>query len=897
MSRKVLVMEGDGIGAEIVGQARRVLDAVDRQDRLDIAFSEAMLGGRAYEQYGHPYPEETREKALAADAILFGAVGGPQWDGGKVERHLRPEQGLLDIRSHLDLFANFRPAITFPQLADASSLKKELVAGLDILIVRELTGGIYFGEPRGIRTLESGEREGFNTDIYSESEIRRIAHVAFQAAQKRDKKLCSVDKANVLEVTVLWRELMEEVGKEYPEAMTIKLNRDIPMADIESMLSQANDWVEVVPNHRDLSLEKLTPAFVTGTMNVPILVGIGTDSDYELAGVTREFFHSDLQFEVQAEGVDAELRVPSEAQMSSRTEGQAIRDYSSLAQEASASPIQSSANSINRSAGGNNGAQAGRLALTTTSDANPAGSSNSSTESSLAAQQAANEALSSAISENAVLKEQLDASEIERQELEERLANLEEQIDLLEEERALQIENAELATVQQAVSADNEVEEPAEAPIVAPEPPPETLLDKLNAFRYWIFGGLAIILVIALLVVLLVLRQRKSSEVDELYYDDEVESDAEDFDDDEDYLNAEATDDDDEFDEGIDEITKDLSDDEADDEYDEILEDDADEEELEDEDTAEEQDKPLFAASFEEAEEEGEEAFEADEFEDLDEFFSDESSGATEVLFGDDDEETLEESEDSDVSDESDLDAAVEESPSDEDEDLLDFNVDDLEIPEETEEETPELDDENSLEFEIGEMDLGSQTAESESEEIDLEDKFGYAEEGITGDLGSEAEADFEESIEVHSSDMNELLVPEDTEDSDEDGLFIGEAPEAEDDSDADDGYIEEMEEDVESLFDPQAEENDDADTLIPVDEDLNLDEDMDADLGDLDLDDDDLDMSDSDEEFLTKLELAEAYIEMGDVQGAKELLSEVESDGNAEQQAAAKSLLEGIKG
>ena len=217
MSRKVLIMDGDGIGPEIVQQARKVLEAVDQLDNLGIEFSEARLGGNAYEAEGHPYPESTKQKALDADAILFGAVGGPQWDGGAVERHLRPEQGLLDIRSHLDLFANLRPAITFPQLADASSLKKELVSGLDILIVRELTGGIYFGEPRGIKVNENGEREGYNTDIYSESEIRRIAQNAFQAAQKRNKRLCSVDKANVLEVTVLWREIVEEVAKDYPD--------------------------------------------------------------------------------------------------------------------------------------------------------------------------------------------------------------------------------------------------------------------------------------------------------------------------------------------------------------------------------------------------------------------------------------------------------------------------------------------------------------------------------------------------------------------------------------------------------------------------------------------------------------------------------------------------------
>ncbi len=216
VSKNVLVMEGDGIGPEIIAEARKVLEVVNQQDNLGLEFVEGMLGGRAYDEYGHPYPEDTKAKARAADAILFGSVGGPQWDG-KTERHLRPEAGLLDIRTDLDLFANLRPAITFAQLADASPLKPELVTGLDILIVRELTGGIYFGEPRGIRVLENGERQGFNTDVYCESEIRRIAKVAFDAASKRDKKVCSVDKANVLEVTVLWREIMEEVAKDYPD--------------------------------------------------------------------------------------------------------------------------------------------------------------------------------------------------------------------------------------------------------------------------------------------------------------------------------------------------------------------------------------------------------------------------------------------------------------------------------------------------------------------------------------------------------------------------------------------------------------------------------------------------------------------------------------------------------
>ena len=215
MSKKVLVLPGDYIGPEIIAEAVKVLESTNVRFGLDIELEYGLLGGAAIDEYGVPLPDETLASARAADAILLGAVGGPKWDG--VERHLRPERGLLGIRSQLQLFGNLRPAILYPQLADASSLKPELVAGLDILIVRELTGGIYFGEPRGIRTLENGEREGFNTYVYRESEIRRIAHLAFDLARKRGKRVCSVDKSNVLEVTVLWREVMVEVGKEYPD--------------------------------------------------------------------------------------------------------------------------------------------------------------------------------------------------------------------------------------------------------------------------------------------------------------------------------------------------------------------------------------------------------------------------------------------------------------------------------------------------------------------------------------------------------------------------------------------------------------------------------------------------------------------------------------------------------
>jgi 3-isopropylmalate dehydrogenase len=216
MSKNILILPGDGIGPEIVAEAVKVLDVVNQRFGLGLNMEHALVGGAAYDEFGTPLPDVTMDKARAADAILLGAVGGPKWDNLE-DRELRPEKGLLGLRSGLELFGNLRPAILYPQLADASSLKPEVVSGLDILIVRELTGGIYFGKPRGIRTLENGEREGYNTYVYNESEIRRIAKVAFESAQKRGKKLCSVDKANVLEVTVLWREVMNEVAKDYPD--------------------------------------------------------------------------------------------------------------------------------------------------------------------------------------------------------------------------------------------------------------------------------------------------------------------------------------------------------------------------------------------------------------------------------------------------------------------------------------------------------------------------------------------------------------------------------------------------------------------------------------------------------------------------------------------------------
>jgi len=210
VTKKICILPGDGIGPEITNEAVRVLKALD----LGFEMETALLGGAAVDATGDPYPEATRKLADEADAVLLGAVGGPKWDA--LPREQRPERGLLGIRKHLNLFANLRPAVLYPELANASTLKPEIVSGLDILIVRELTGDIYFGQPRGIE-IRDGERFGFNTMHYSESEIRRIGRVAFEAARKRNKKVCSVDKMNVLETTQLWRDVMDELAPEYPD--------------------------------------------------------------------------------------------------------------------------------------------------------------------------------------------------------------------------------------------------------------------------------------------------------------------------------------------------------------------------------------------------------------------------------------------------------------------------------------------------------------------------------------------------------------------------------------------------------------------------------------------------------------------------------------------------------
>src|SRR5712671_2187989 len=215
-NRKILVLPGDGIGPEIMREVMRVIEFFDKRRIASFEVSEGLVGGSAYDASGTPLTDETLAQAQASDAVLFGSVGGPKWETLPFE--LQPERGLLKLRKEMDLFANLRPALVFEALADASSLKRELVAGLDLMIVRELTGGIYFGEPRGVETLPDGSRRGINTEVYTEAEIERVARVAFDLARKRNRRVCEVDKANVMESGGLWREVAQQVrDADYPD--------------------------------------------------------------------------------------------------------------------------------------------------------------------------------------------------------------------------------------------------------------------------------------------------------------------------------------------------------------------------------------------------------------------------------------------------------------------------------------------------------------------------------------------------------------------------------------------------------------------------------------------------------------------------------------------------------
>jgi 3-isopropylmalate dehydrogenase len=239
-NRKVLVLPGDGIGPEIMREVLHIVHLFDRRHIASFDIAEDLVGGAAYDAHGTPLAEATLAKALGSDAVLFGSVGGPKWD--KLPFELRPERGLLRLRKEMDLFANLRPAVVFEALADASSLKRDIVAGLDLMIVRELTGGIYFGEPRGVEILSDGSRQGINTEIYSEAEIERVVRVACELAQKRRGRVCEVDKANVMESGGLWREVAQRV-------------RDADYSDVElSFMYADNCAMQLVRNPKQFDV-------------------------------------------------------------------------------------------------------------------------------------------------------------------------------------------------------------------------------------------------------------------------------------------------------------------------------------------------------------------------------------------------------------------------------------------------------------------------------------------------------------------------------------------------------------------------------------------------------------------------------------------------------------------
>ena len=261
-TQKLLLLPGDGIGPEVIAEAAKVLRVLNAGG-LQLQVTEGLIGGAAYERHGKPLPDETLDAALASDAVMMGAVGGPKYDG--LDRGLRPESGLLAVRKELDLFANLRPVQCYAALADASTLKREIVSGLDLLIVRELTGGIYFGKPRGVHRNADGVRSGVNTLSYNEHEIERIARVAFDAAMGRNRLLCSVDKANVLEVSGLWREVVESVACDYPEVRLSHIYVD--NAAMQLVLNPAQFDVLVTSNMFGDILSDLA-AMLTGSIGM-----------------------------------------------------------------------------------------------------------------------------------------------------------------------------------------------------------------------------------------------------------------------------------------------------------------------------------------------------------------------------------------------------------------------------------------------------------------------------------------------------------------------------------------------------------------------------------------------------------------------------------------------------
>jgi len=262
--RKILLLPGDGIGPEVVAEVKKIIEWFNKKKSLDFQIEEGLVGGASYEKHKNPITDEVFYKALESEAVILGAVGGPKWDN--LEFSKRPERALLKLRKELKLFANLRPAICFKQLVDASSLKPEIVSGLDIMIVRELTGGIYFGEPRGIKPIENGERKGINTHIYTSSEITRVARVAFELAQKRNKKVTSCEKSNVMEAGILWREEVQKLKDE--EYSTIELNHMLADNCAMQLLKNPKQFDVIVTDNLFGDILSDEAAMLTGSLGL-----------------------------------------------------------------------------------------------------------------------------------------------------------------------------------------------------------------------------------------------------------------------------------------------------------------------------------------------------------------------------------------------------------------------------------------------------------------------------------------------------------------------------------------------------------------------------------------------------------------------------------------------------
>jgi len=270
--RKILLLPGDGIGPEVVSEVKKIISWFNKKKSLDFQIEEGLVGGASYEKYKKPITDEVFYKALESEAVILGAVGGPKWDN--LEFSKRPERALLKLRKELKLFANLRPAICFKQLVDSSSLKPEIVSGLDIMIVRELTGGIYFGEPRGIKPIENGERKGINTHVYTSSEIIRVARVAFELAQKRNKKVTSCEKSNVMEAGILWREEVQKLRDE--EYKNIELNHMLADNCAMQLLRNPKQFDVIVTDNLFGDILSDEAAMLTGSLGLLPSASLGS---------------------------------------------------------------------------------------------------------------------------------------------------------------------------------------------------------------------------------------------------------------------------------------------------------------------------------------------------------------------------------------------------------------------------------------------------------------------------------------------------------------------------------------------------------------------------------------------------------------------------------------------